>query len=166
MGKGKDQIEKRIMIEVHEFLENLKNSNCQPIDLSSIYAVSVTNVICDIMMSVRFSLDDPNFRRFTFLIEEGMRLFGEIYTVDYIPSVQYLPAKCEVKRKISKNREEMFKFYQEVIKEHEQTFDPNNIRDLVDTYLAEIMKAKEEGRSHELFEGKDHGEFCTRLLYI
>lgn len=159
MGKGKDKMEQRIMTEVHEFLENIKNSDCQPIDLSPIYAVSVTNVICDIMMSVRFSLDDPKFRRFTFLIEEGMRLFGEINTVDYIPSVQYLPTIFEAKKKISKNREEMFEFYREVISEHKETFDPNNIRDLVDTYLAEIMKAKEEGRSNELFEGKDHGEF-------
>lgn len=110
------------------------------------------------MMSVRFSIDDPRFRRFTWLIEEGMRLFGEINTVDYIPTYQYLPGKAYARNKIAKNREEMFNFYQEVIDEHRRTFDPSNIRDLVDTYIAEIQKAKEEGRDGELFEGKDHGE--------
>lgn len=57
------------------------------------------------------------------------------------------------------NREDIFKFFQEVIDEHKSTFDPNNIRDLIDTYLAEIQKAKEEGRDEQLFDGKDHGKY-------
>lgn len=165
----------------------LNATNSQPVDISPMLAVSVSNVICNIMMSVRFSLNDPRFRHFTGLIEEGMRLFGELNTVDYIPTwqvcvwhlpfgisqraktwrfifgfffvvVQYLPGKLSAKNKITKNREDMFQFYQEVIDEHKATFDPNNIRDLIDTYLAEIQKAKEEGRDEQLFEGKDHGK--------
>lgn len=116
------------------------------------------------MMSVRFSIDDPKFQRFTALIEEGMRLFGEIHMIDYIPSVQYLPGKSNTKQKIAQNREEMFQFYKEVIEDHRNTFDSSNIRDLVDTYLAEIITAKEEGREGELFEGKDHGEFY-KIIY-
>lgn len=113
-------------------------------------------------MSVRFTLDDHRFRRFNALIEEGMRLFGEILTIDYIPQVQYLPGSINAKNKIAKNRQEMFDFYREVIDEHKRTFDANNIRDIVDTYLEEIQKAKAEGRDAELFEGKDHGQ-CDKI---
>lgn len=119
------------------------------------------------MMSVRFSIDDPKFQRFTALIEEGMRLFGEIHMIDYIPSVQYLPGKSNTKQKIAQNREEMFQFYKEVIEDHRNTFDSSNIRDLVDTYLAEIIQAKEEGREGELFEGKDHGKhFLYKYIFL
>jgi non-homologous end joining protein Ku len=52
----------------------------------------------------------------------------------------------------------MGKFFQETIDNHRATFDPSNIRDLVDMYLAEIQRAKEEGTGEALFEGKDHGE--------
>ncbi|XP_026468203.1 cytochrome P450 18a1-like [Ctenocephalides felis] len=164
MGNGKKLMERRIMTEVHELLSTLNATNGRPTDLSPVLAVSVSNVICNIMMSVRFSIDDPRFRRFTWLIEEGMRLFGEINTVDYIPTYQYLPGKAYARNKIAKNREEMFNFYQEVIDEHRRTFDPSNIRDLVDTYIAEIQKAKEEGRDGELFEGKDHDQQIMQII--
>ena len=87
-----------------------------------------------------------------------MRLFGKIHTIEYIPSIQYLPMTQTVKLQIARNRQEMFLFYKEVIDEHRRTFDPENLRDLVDTYLLEIQKAAELGKEKELFEGKDHGE--------
>lgn len=53
----------------------------------------------------------------------------------------------------------MAEFLQETIDEHRKSFDPSHLRDLLDTYLYEIQKANEEGNGHNLFEGKDHGEF-------
>lgn len=61
-------------------------------------------------------------------------------------------------------------FLQETIDEHRRTFDPSNIRDLLDAYLFEIHKANEEGTGHHLFEGKDHGTYDfsanNQLIYI
>uniref|UniRef100_U5EUU5 Putative cytochrome n=1 Tax=Corethrella appendiculata TaxID=1370023 RepID=U5EUU5_9DIPT len=155
LGQKKQQMQTRIMTEVHELISALNDLNGQSIDISSLLSLSVSNVICNIMMSVRFSLNDPKFQRFNFLIEEGMRLFGEIQIIDFIPSIQYLPVSINAKQKIARNREEMFDFYREVINDHKLKFDSNNIRDLIDTYLDEINKAKLEGRDEELFAGKD-----------
>lgn len=94
-----------------------------------------------------------------------MRLFGEIHTVDYIPTVQYLPGKLSAKNKIAKNREEMQKFYREVIDEHKKTYDAAINRDLIDVYIAEIENAKEEGRITELFDGKDHGKHNFTIIF-
>lgn len=144
--------------EVTELLLTLSAVSNESTDLSRYLSVSVSNVICNIIMSVRFSIDDPKFKRFNWLIEEGMRLFGEIHTIDYIPQIQYLPGNINAKNKIAKNREEMFDFYREIIEEHKRTFQTGSIRDIVDAYLAEIEKARLEGRDAELFEGKDHGK--------
>jgi 26-hydroxylase len=57
----------------------------------------------------------------------------------------------------------MGEFFQETIDNHRATFDPSNIRDLIDTYLAEIQLEKEAGRGESLFEGRDHGE---NYLYL
>jgi hypothetical protein len=61
----------------------------------------------------------------------------------------------------------MGEFFQETIDNHRATFDPSNIRDLIDTYLAEIQLEKEAGRGESLFEGRDHGEsFIFKYIFI
>lgn len=134
------------------------------VDLEPYFAVSVSNVICSLLMSVRFTRNDPQFIRFNRMIEEGMILFGKIYTVDYIPITQYLPAVQSAKSKIAENRKEMFEFYKEVIEDHRKTFDSNNIRDIVDTYLMEIENAKLSDTENELFEGNSHDEQIMQVM--
>lgn len=150
--------------EIDDLLSNLQNEQSHTVDLEPYFAVSVSNVICNLLMSVRFTRDDPKFIRFNRMIEEGMILFGQIYTVDYIPITQYLPAVQSAKTKIAENRREMFEFYKEVIDDHRKTFDSSNIRDLVDTYLMEIENAKLTDSAHELFEGKDHDEQIMQVM--
>lgn len=93
-----------------------------------------------------------------------MVLFGKIYTVDYIPITQYLPAVQSAKNQITENRRQMFAFYKEVIDEHRQTFDGENVRDLVDAYLMEIENAKRTNTDRELFEGNDHDEQIMQIM--
>jgi len=120
--------------------------------------MSISNVICSIIMGVRFHHGDSRFKRFMDLIEEGFKLFGRVAAVNYMPMMRYLPCVQGVKHKISQNREEMADFLQTTVNQHKTTFDKNDIRDLVDTYLLEIQQAKEEGRDGALFQGKNHGE--------
>lgn len=61
---------------------------------------------------------------------------------------------------------QMFDFYQTLIDEHRETLDINNSRDLIDVYLIEIEKAKNEGRAGELFEGRDHGMYRNTYSII
>lgn len=128
--------------------------------------MAISNVICSIIMSVRFRHGDTRFHRFMKLIEEGFKLFGSIHFVNFIPIMRYLPGLRKVRNKIAQNRAEMADFFQETVDEHRATFDESNIRDLVDTYLLEIQKAKAEGRGAALFQGKNHGEFDVLIDII
>ena len=58
----------------------------------------------------------------------------------------------------------MTEFYKEIVQSHKDTFDPNNLRDLVDTYLFEIEQAKEEGREEFLFEGKNSDRQIYQII--
>lgn len=149
---------------MNELLSHLKSAPQQPIDLEPYFAVSVSNVVCNLLMSVRFTRDDPKFLRFNQMIEEGMQLFGKIYSVEHFPITQYLPAFQSAKSQIADNRKEMFEFYKEVIEDHRRTFDRNNIRDLVDFYLLEIEIAKENGTEQELFDGRNHEEQIMQII--
>ncbi|KAF5285647.1 hypothetical protein FQA39_LY16553 [Lamprigera yunnana] len=164
IGARKAQMENRIMSEVEEFLCILKAKKNNPIDFNPILAVSISNVICDIIMSVRFSHNDARFRRYMDLIDEGFRLFGSLEAAVFIPILRYLPGLQMTRQKISKNRQEMGLFLQETINEHRRTFDPSNLRDLLDTYLFEIQRANEEGTGHRLFGGRDHDRQMQQIM--
>lgn len=92
------------------------------------------------------------------LINEGFKLFSSVSVVNYIPIMRYLPWMQSIQNKITQNRKEMANFFQETINQHKTTFNENNVRDLVDTYLIEIQRAKEEDREAQLFQGKNHGK--------
>ncbi|KAF2895168.1 hypothetical protein ILUMI_11007 [Ignelater luminosus] len=164
IGSRKTQMENRIMTEVEEFLCILRAKKNTPIDFNPILAVSISNVICDIIMSVRFSHNDARFRRFMELIDEGFRLFGSLEAAVFIPILRYLPGLQKTRQKINKNRQEMGQFLQETIDEHRKTFDPSHLRDLLDTYLLEIQKANEEGTGHHLFNGRDHDRQMQQIM--
>nr|CAJ31114.1 cytochrome P450 [Spodoptera littoralis] len=164
MGNGKKIMEARIKSEVYELIANLHRAEGAPIDANPLLALGVSNVICGITMSVRFSNGDARFERLNNLIEEGMRLFGEVHYGEYVPLYNYLPGKAQAQERVAKNREEMFAFYQTLIDEHRETLDVDNVRDLIDVYLIEIEKAKTEGRAGELFEGRDHELQIKQIL--
>ena len=102
IGSRKAQMENRIMREVEEFLSVLAAQKGNPIDLNPFLAVSLSNVICDILMSVRFSHNDERFRRFMFLIEEGFKLFSSLEASFFIPILKYLPGQRQTREKIAK----------------------------------------------------------------
>nr|UUB32678.1 cytochrome P450 CYP18A1 [Dendroctonus valens] len=164
LSSRKERMEKRIVSEVDDFLQFLQAANGQPLDLNPVLAVSISNVICDVLMSVKFSHNDSRFIRFMELIEEGFQLFGSLEYVFFIPILRYLPGHSKTRQKIAKNREEMAQFFQEVIDEHKKTFDPSHLRDLLDTYLFAIQKANEEGVADHLFEGKDHDRQMQQII--
>ncbi|XP_011499351.1 PREDICTED: cytochrome P450 18a1 isoform X1 [Ceratosolen solmsi marchali] len=163
-GTGKKVMETTIMKEVDLFIRSLEIKEGAPTNVSFSLGMSITNVICSIIMSVRFKYGDSRFKRFMNLIDEGFQLFGRLSFVNYIPMFRYLPWLQSVKTKLTANREEMADFFQETVDQHKATFDKSNIRDLVDAYLLEIEKAKAEGREDKLFQGKNHDRQLQQIL--
>ncbi len=62
----------------------------------------------------------------------------------------------------TQNMDEVGHFFQNIVDEHKSSFDPHNIRDVIDSYILEIHNAKEEGHLESLFNGKDAG----RCLFV
>ncbi|KAG8288514.1 hypothetical protein J6590_016639 [Homalodisca vitripennis] len=150
---GRTHMENRIMREVHLFLRSLVENRSPETDLNPVLATSISNVICSIIMSVRFTLEDPQFKLFMDLIAEGFKLFARMSYVNFIPIMRYLPGLLATRTKIAQNRSEMGKFFQETVDSHKKSFDPSNIRDIVDTYLMEIKESSSQDR--QMFGGRD-----------
>lgn len=126
-------------------------------DVRDLLCNASTNVICSLLMSVRFLPNNPSFLRFKELYDEGFQLFLKCDIASYIPMVKYMPSISENIQKLMKNGEESSELIRNIIKERRETFEPSRTKDILDCYLLEEHRAKEEGRV--LFQGKDFGKF-------
>lgn len=163
-GNIGDQMEQRVSHEVlccltaihngSKYSEDVGTKNLG-IDPSAYLSCSISNVICSIIMSTRFKHGEERFKQFIQFFDEGFRLFKLTGVMMFLPFIKMFPAMSEVCNKLKKNREELLNFVAEIIEEHKRSLDSKSPRDLVDSYLLEIEKTRENGTTEEVFQSKE-----------
>ncbi len=145
-------------------LQNLETQNDQIVDLNHVFSISISNVICSLLLNIRFSFEDPTLPELMTKIEEGFRLFGGVSSINYFPFLRFFPFFQREVQKIEENKEATHKFFQKIIDDHRRTFDPSNMRDILDLYLLQIQKAIRDGEGESLFHGKDHNLQVRQII--
>ena len=113
--------------------------------ISYLAGLAVVNVICSIVFGSRYDINDEEFLK----VIEYMSLIGEGFenasVISIMPWLRFFPNKglAKLKRGI-KLRDEVL---DKKIKEHKDTFNPNNIRDFTDSMLLEFSKEVSEDKS-------------------
>ncbi|XP_050692357.1 cytochrome P450 18a1-like [Eriocheir sinensis] len=162
-GLGRDQMEVRIMSEVKCLLHCLLSGKGKAMDIGELLCNAATNVICSILMSVRFKPSNPSFIRFMELYDEGFKLFLKCDITSYIPVSRFIPSVRANFQKLMFSRDKSRQMISGIIKERRETFDPSTTGgDILDCYLLEEHKAKEEGRV--LYEGKDFDRQLVQVI--
>jgi len=82
---------KHFQSEVETFLQTVARQRAAPIEIGYFLCSAVSNVICSLLMSVRFRHDDPRFIRFMDLFDEGFKLFTVTAAAGFIPLLRLLP---------------------------------------------------------------------------
>jgi len=77
-------------MEIEEMLGNISERKTEPIVLNSYLIPAVSNVICSLVMSVRFHKDESRFVRLMAHIEEGFRLFTVVGAAAFMPFLRFL----------------------------------------------------------------------------
>jgi 26-hydroxylase len=77
--------------EVEGFLKDIASEEGKPTSLAGSLNLSFSNVICSLLMSVRFEKEDPRYKRFVELIEEGFQLCTSTGASNFIPCLKNLP---------------------------------------------------------------------------
>ncbi|XP_047470769.1 cytochrome P450 18a1-like [Penaeus chinensis] len=160
-GAGRMRMEERIRCEVISLLRCLSAGKNKMMSVDYLFANASTNVICTMLMSIRFRPNNPSFLRFMELHDEGFRLFLKCDIANYIPVLKYMPSITKTFQKLTQSRDETSEMIRDIIKQRREIFDPENIRDILDSYLLEEHNAKLEGRV--LYEGK---EFDRQLVQV
>ncbi|NXN26064.1 CP1A5 protein, partial [Nycticryphes semicollaris] len=103
--------------------------------------VSVANVICAICFGKRYDHNDQELLSLVNLSNE----FGEAAAAgnpaDFIPVLRYLPSRSMSVFKDFNKR--FLHFLQKIVKEHYETYDMNNIRDITDSLIEQCMEKVE-----------------------
>ncbi|NXT46796.1 CP1A5 protein, partial [Pluvianellus socialis] len=107
--------------------------------------VSVANVVCAMCFGKRY---DHNDQELLDIVNVGEQ-FGDVAAAgnpaDFIPVLQYLPSRAMSLFKSFNKR--FLSFLQKIVKEHYETYDKDNIRDITDTLIEQCMEKKVEANT-------------------
>ncbi|XP_072518657.1 cytochrome P450 1A1-like [Salminus brasiliensis] len=95
--------------------------------------VSVANVICGMCFGRRYSHDHEELVSLVNLSDEFSQVVGSGNLADFIPFLRLLPSKTMDKFLDINSRFSIF--VQGIVKEHYETYDKNNIRDITDSLI-------------------------------
>ncbi|XP_077338191.1 cytochrome P450 2F3-like isoform X1 [Lithobates pipiens] len=147
-GMGKRSIEERIQEEAHFLLEEFRNTKQNPFDPTFFLSRAVSNVICSIVFGNRFEYDDKKFLTLLELINDNFQIISSPWGTlcNIFPGfMDYLPGPHH---RIFRNFEKMKTFVMEQLRKHEETFQPDCPRDLIDCFLTRMKKEKDDPESY------------------
>ncbi|XP_018429725.1 PREDICTED: cytochrome P450 2F2-like [Nanorana parkeri] len=147
-GMGKRSIEGRIQEEAHFLLEEFRNTKQTPFDPIFFLSRGVSNVICSIVFGNRFEYDDKKFLALLELINDNFQImssaWGTLYNI--FPGIMdHLPGPHH---RIFRNFKNMKIFVMEQLRKHQETFQPDCPRDLIDCFLTNMQKEKNNPESN------------------
>ncbi|CAH1775383.1 unnamed protein product [Owenia fusiformis] len=154
-GLGKNKLEKMITSELESLFEVFDSYNGSAFQMkASTLTNAVTNVICSMVFGHRFEYDDPVLNRMLYLMDENFSVnFKRASLAAFIPGATLL-SKCLPGDlfKMKRLKENMDEIYFNIVKKeydaHVAKFDPENIEDFIDAYIAEIKKRKDDPQQH------------------
>ena len=141
-------------LQIKYLTERLEKTKGKPTDPHDDINLAVLNVICAMVFGSRYEFEDPEFYKLIELNSTVGRLFASGQKLQILPLLKYLPTKLmsEVKEVVT-FRDRLVK---KQIKEHRETFDRENIRDLTDAFIKATKDAEEESSEVKKLLTEDH----------
>lgn len=153
-GVGKKSMEDRIIEECGYLIEGL-TPNTSDIPIKQNFTMAVSNIICGVVRGSRYTYDDEKFSE---LIRRMNHSFSDPYDstmlgiMIFLPISRHLPFLKNAFLRIKDDVDFMMTMMEEIVEQHETTYDENHLRDFVDAFLKE-KKERVDG-TQVYFTGK------------
>ncbi|CAH1225024.1 CYP1A1 [Branchiostoma lanceolatum] len=132
---------------VHESLKDIiadfTTMEGEPVDLEDYIYKVVYNIICAASFGVRFKMDDSEFQHLLQTNKEGVEILSSGLLADIYPSLAFLPTPG--KKACQKMIGKFLEYFKRQVDQHQETFDPDNLRDITDHMIKAQKDAEEEG---------------------
>jgi cytochrome P450 len=151
-GFGKRSLESKIIEEAVVLVQEVHSKNGQPFNIRTLMAVCISNIMCSINFGQRFEHDDKKFVSLIELINENVSNASILFLADIFPFLRYVPGDPFGIRKVLHNSDVLEEYLTQTVKDHEENFDENNLRDFIDVYLKKIKS--EESNTRTTFNGE------------
>ncbi|XP_078667418.1 cytochrome P450 2U1-like [Branchiostoma floridae x Branchiostoma belcheri] len=166
LGMGKRSLEGRIMEEARTLSDVLAEKGGTAMDMSLLLSNAVSNIICFMAFGQRFECNNTGFQM---LMRLSSGILGGSGTSGspiprFIPLVGKLPFFKKEHERRMKMLNEVDDFIKAKIKEHQEIFDPSDIRDIIDVYLMETQQQAPDGEDGTITEQGMIG--TVRSLFI
>lgn len=146
LGVGKKSLEEKVMEETSVILEQLSRLEGAPYHMKPILSKATSNVICNVIFGTRFEHDDKTFEKLLFHIQNAFRVNPLFQTINFFPFLRHIPGFMQVPNMFLKTFMETDEYVKELMKGHEATYDPDNIRDFVDLLIE--VRTQNKGNRH------------------
>ncbi|XP_029939437.1 cytochrome P450 2J2-like [Salarias fasciatus] len=143
-GAGQRSLENYIKVESNYLCEAFKEEQGRPFNPHYTLTNAVGNIIASVVFGHRYEYNDNSYRRILELDNEAVLLAGSAISqlYDVFPGLmEHLPGPHQT---IHSNYKQIVKFLTEEIEKHQEDWDPDNPRDYIDVYLAEMEKKKDD----------------------
>ncbi|XP_030828396.1 cytochrome P450 2U1-like [Strongylocentrotus purpuratus] len=132
-GMGKKSIEPHINLEVRYLCEEIEKLRGHPTNLLTMLNNTTANVICRIVFGRRFEYDDEEFQGILRGFFENFSTISGSDLVNVFSFLLYMPWYKDFRRNLSQSKS----FIMAQLKLHTSSFEKDNIRDIIDAYLAD-----------------------------
>lgn len=140
-GVGKRSLEERINEESTHVIGILDETNGKPLDLHHTINNAVSNIIFSLCFGERFNYSDERFKTFLGKIDTNMSYVSRTDILQILPFLTEMP----VYRFAKDNFQSLIDFIKSLAKEHENSLNPDDVRDILDKYLLEIKRQEDSG---------------------
>ncbi|RUS78008.1 hypothetical protein EGW08_014225, partial [Elysia chlorotica] len=141
LGAGRTSMEGSIQVEVTELLKAMEKVKDMAYDLKPLLMKATSNIISTIVFGSRFEYEDPKFELLLHLLSKATSVNALFLPVNFLPLVRFFSKVNHFIRSLETTSEHI----KELLVDHEESFDPDNIRDFMDLAL-QMKKSDPKGR--------------------
>ncbi|KAJ8046402.1 Cytochrome P450 2U1 [Holothuria leucospilota] len=140
-GVGKRSLEQRINDEATHVLDILDQTNGRPLDPHHTINNAVSNIIFSLCFGERFDYSDERFKTLLGKMDTNISYVSRTGISHILPFLTEMP----VYRFVKHNFQSLKDFIKSLAKEHEDSLNPDDVRDILDKYLLEIKRQQDSG---------------------
>ncbi|XP_028416190.1 steroid 17-alpha-hydroxylase/17,20 lyase-like [Dendronephthya gigantea] len=147
-GDGVKTAENRVLYEVKQLMTCMEGENETAFCPMEYLSQAITNVTTSWLVSERCEPGDPIFKTLREFVDNVLYVSHQWTNIDFLPFYEYLP--FDISRRFRQTKQVRDEYFGKLLKEHRETYQSGEVRDIADALLAAYEKEEVEGKGKDI----------------